>query len=590
MTLLKKIDSPYDLKKLSLDEMKTLAQEIRDGILNRVNKIGGHCSPNLGIVEATIALHYVFNSPVDKFIFDVSHQCYTHKMLTGRKSGFVGDIIKNISGFFNPNESEHDTFVLGHTSTSLSLASGVAKARDINGDNYNVIALIGDGSLSGGEAFEGLNNAAMLNSNFIIVVNDNEMSISENQGGLYKNLRELRESNGTCQNNFFKTFGYDYHYLEEGNDLEKLIELFSQAKDTTKPVVLHIHTLKGNGYTPAEENKEMFHNTVSGRINGKTPVIPANLPETYGNITTDFILKKREKDKSIVAITAATPGGVSFTKDFRQKMGDAYIDVAISEEHAMGFTSGLAKNGAKPIFAVQSSFVQRTYDQISQDIALNNSPVTVVVYCGGMSGIDMTHLGTFDISMISNIPNIVYLAPTNKEEYLSMLDWSIEQVEHPVFIRVPLGEPVVTGKKDKTNYSNLNKYQVVEKGSEIAIVALGTFFQLGEKVVSRLKQAGFNPTLINPKYITGLDEDLLEGLKDNHNLVITLEDGILDGGFGQKIASFYGDSDMKVLNYGGKKEFTDRTKVTDLYERYHLTPELIFEDIMKQQSGKLLYA
>ena len=511
-------------------------------------------------------------------------------MLTGRKSGFVGDIIKNISGFFNPSESEHDTFVLGHTSTSLSLASGVAKARDINGDDYNVIALIGDGSLSGGEAFEGLNNAAMLNSNFIIIVNDNEMSISENQGGLYKNLRELRESNGACQNNFFKTFGYDYHYLEEGNDLEKLIKIFSQVKDTAKPVVLHIHTLKGNGYTPAEENKEMFHNTVSGRINGKTPIIPANLPETYGNITTDFILKKREKDKSILAITAATPGGVSFTKNFRQKMGDAYIDVAISEEHAMGFASGLAKNGAKPIFAVQSSFVQRTYDQISQDIALNNSPVTVLVYCGGMSSIDMTHLGTFDISMISNIPNIVYLAPTNKEEYLSMLDWSIEQVEHPVFIRVPLGEPVITGKKDKTNYSNLNKYRVVEKGSEIAVVALGTFFQLGEKVVARLKQAGFNPTLINPKYITGLDEELLESLKDTHNLIITLEDGILDGGFGQKIASFYGDSDMKVLNYGGKKEFTDRAKVTDLYERYHLTPELIFEDVMKQQAGKLLYA
>lgn len=454
MTLLKKIDSPYDLKKLSLGEMNTLAQEIREGILNRVNKIGGHCSPNLGIVEATIALHYVFNSPVDRFIFDVSHQCYTHKMLTGRKSGFIGDIIKNISEFFNPSESKHDPFVLGHTSTSLSLASGVAKARDINGDNYNVIALIGDGSLSGGEAFEGLNNAATLNSNFIIIVNDNEMSISENQGGLYKNLKELRESNGTSSNNFFKTFGYDYHYLENGNNLEELITLFSSVKDSNKPVVLHIHTLKGNGYVPAEENKEMFHNTVSGRINGKTPIIPSNLPETYGSITTEFILKKHEQDKSIVAITAATPGGVSFTKDFRQKMGDAYIDVAISEEHAMGFTSGLAKNGAKPIFAVQSSFVQRTYDQISQDIALNNSPVTVIVHCGGMSGIDMTHLGTFDISMISNIPNIVYLAPTNKEEYLSMLDWSIEQVEHPVFIRVPLGEPVTTGKVDKTNYSD----------------------------------------------------------------------------------------------------------------------------------------
>ncbi len=590
MTLLKKIDSPYDLKKLSINEMEALSEEIREGILNRVNKIGGHCSPNLGIVEATIALHYVFNSPIDKFIFDVSHQCYTHKMLTGRKSGFVGDIMKNISGFFNPSESEHDTFVLGHTSTSLSLASGVAKARDINGDKYNVIALIGDGSLSGGEAFEGLNNAAMLNSNFIIIVNDNEMSISENQGGLYQNLKELRESNGTCQNNFFKTFGYDYHYLENGNNIKELIELFNNVKDTTKPVVVHIHTLKGSGYTPAIENKEMFHNTVSGRINGKTPVIPNNTPETYGSITTDFILKKHAQDNSIVAITAATPGGVSFTKDFRQKMGDAYIDVAISEEHAMGFASGLAKNGAKPIFAVQSSFVQRTYDQISQDIALNNSPVTVIVHCGGMSGIDMTHLGTFDISMISNIPNIVYLAPTNKEEYLSMLDWAVEQVEHPVFIRVPLGKPVVTRKVDKTNYSELNKYKVEKEGSDIAIVGLGTFFKLGEQVYDRLKQAGFNPTLINPKFITGLDENLLENLKNNHNIVITLEDGILDGGFGQKIASFYGNSEMKVLNYGGKKEFTDRVKVTDLYERYRLTPELIFEDVMKLQSGNLLYA
>ncbi len=590
MSLLKKIDSPYDLKKLSINEMKALSQEVREGILNRVHKIGGHCSPNLGIVEATIALHYVFNSPIDKFIFDVSHQCYTHKMLTGRKSGFIGDIMKNISGFFNPSESEHDTFVLGHTSTSLSLASGVAKARDINGENYNVIALIGDGSLSGGEAFEGLNNAAMLNSNFIIIVNDNEMSISENQGGLYQNLKELRDSNGACQNNFFKTFGYEYHYLENGNNLEELIDLFNSVKDTNKPVVLHIHTLKGSGYIPAIENKEMFHNTISGRINGKTPVIPNDLPETYGSITTDFILKKHEQDKSIVAITAATPGGVSFTKDFRQKMGDAYIDVAISEEHAMGFTSGLAKNGAKPIFAVQSSFVQRTYDQISQDIALNNSPVTVIVHCGGMSGIDMTHLGTFDISMISNIPNIVYLAPTNKEEYLSMLDWSIEQVEHPVFIRVPLGAPVVSGKIDKTNYSVINKYQTVKEGSDIAIIGLGTFFTLGEKVYNRLKQAGFNPTLINPKFITGLDENLLEDLKNKHNVIITLEDGILDGGFGQKIASFYGSSEMKVLNYGGKKEFTDRVNVNDLYERYRLTPDLIFEDVMKLQSGSLLYA
>lgn len=578
MAVLDKINSPADVKNLSKDEISTLADEIRKGILTRVNAVGGHLGPDLGIVEATIALHKVFNSPVDKFVFDVSHQCYPHKMLTGRKDGFTNPLEHHeISGYFAPQESAHDTFIIGHTSTSVSLATGLAKARDLKGENYNVIALIGDGSLSGGEAFEGMNNASVLGSNIIIIVNDNEMSIAENQGGLYKNLKLLRETNGTAELNYFKSFGFDYYYVENGNDVDALTDVFSKVKGTKKPTVVHIHTLKGKGFKPAEESKEWGHWALPGLLEKQEP---QPVSENYNTITTDYILKKQKEDKTVIAITPATPGATGFGKDFRDALGKNYTDVGIAEEHAVAYASALAKNGAKPILAIISSFVQRTYDQLSQDLALNNSPATILVNWGTIMEMDATHLGSFDIPLISNIPNIVYLAPTCKEEYLKMLDYSLEQTEHPVVIRVPYGE-VVSGKEDSTDYSVLNKYEVTDKGSEVAILGLGNFYHLGKKVKDELaKTAKINATLINPKFITGLDEELLNELKVNHKLVITLEDGCLDGGFGEKIARFYGNSDVKVLNFGGKKEFTDRVPLNVLYERYHLTPELIVKDCL----------
>lgn len=579
MAILDKINSPQDVKELSLDEMEALASEIRNGILTRVNTIGGHLGPDLGIVEATIALHKVFNSPVDKFVFDVSHQCYPHKMLTGRKDGFANPLNTDISGYFNPNESEHDTFIIGHTSTSVSLATGVAKARDLKGENYNVIALIGDGSLSGGEAFEGLNNASVLGSNIIIIVNDNEMSIAENQGGLYENLALLRETNGKAELNYFKTFGFDYYYVENGNDIGDLIEVFESVKDTNKPTVVHIHTLKGKGYKPAEENKEWGHWTLPHFMDEKSET--AAPVESYASITTDFILEKQKKDNTVITISPATPGATGFGQDFRDALGKNYTDVGIAEEHAVAYSSALAKNGAKPVLSILSSFIQRTYDQLSQDLALNNSPATILVNWGAISEMDATHLGSFDIPLISNIPNIVYLAPTCKEEYLKMLDYALEQTEHPVVIRVPFGAVVSSGKVDETDYSLLNKFDVVEEGSDIAIIGLGNFYHLGKKVKEQLKSQNINATLINPKFITGVDEIVLNKLKGNHKLVITLEDGCVDGGFGEKISRFYGNSDVKVLNFGGKKEFTDRVPLNVLYKRYHLIPELIVDDIKK---------
>lgn len=576
--MLEKINSPKDLKELTINEMEVLAQDIRAGIINRVNTIGGHLGPDLGVVEATIAMHYVFNSPQDKFVFDISHQCYPHKMLTGRKQGFTNPLEHpEISGYSNPQESEHDHFVIGHTSTSVSLATGLAKARDLKGEKSNVIALIGDGSLSGGEAFEGFNNAAVLNSNFIIIVNDNEMSIAENQGGLYKNLAELRASNGTASNNIFTAMGFEYFYVEEGNNIEKLIDVFKQVKETTKPTVVHIHTLKGKGFEPAEINKEMFHWTVPGFLNPQENV---TYPESYTSVTIDYFLKKKEEEPKLMVISPATPGATGFTKDIREKLGKNYTDVGIAEEHAVAYASGLATNGAKPVLTVLSSFIQRAYDQLSQDLALNNSPATILVCWGGISGADMTHLQTFDIPLICNIPNIVYLAPTNKEEYLAMLDWSIEQNQHPVAIRMPESELITTGVEDKTDYSILNKYQIVESGETVAILGLGSFFKLAKELKQELKEKlNINATLINPKFITGADNDLLEHLKANHKIVITLEDGVLDGGFGEKIARYYGPSNMKVLNYGGHKEFTDRIPVEELYKRYKLTKEQITQDV-----------
>lgn len=580
MSYLDNINSPADVKKLNLKELEALAEEIRSAILNRDSKIGGHVGPNLGIVETTIALHYVFNSPEDKIVYDVSHQSYPHKILTGRKNGFLTDEgMRKISGYTTPAESEHDHFIVGHTSTSVSLACGLAKARDLKGEKHNVIAVIGDGSLSGGEALEGFDNAAVLNSNIIIIVNDNEMSIAENHGGLYGNLRLLRQTGGKAECNMFKALGFDYRYLEEGNDIAKLTSLMKEVKDTDKPTVLHIHTEKGKGYKPAEEHKETWHWSVPFDIASGNPTIDLS-GENYNSITVNYLQEKIAKDKKVVLINAGTPGAIGMTPDMRQKFGRNFVDVGIAEEHGVAMASALAKGGCKPVFWVLSSFVQRTYDQLSQDLALNKNPAVILIGWNGISGGDATHLGTFDIPLISNIPNLVYLAPTTKEEYLSMLDWGIEQTAHPVVIRIPSTVAHAEKETEKT-FERLNTYKVEQQGSNVALIAAGSFFELGRRAAAKLAEQGITATLVNPRYLTGLDENLLNSLKADHKIVATLEDGELDGGFGEKIARFYGDSNMKVLNFGAKKEFTDRVPVEELYKRYHLTPELIAADILK---------
>ncbi|MDU1412012.1 MAG: 1-deoxy-D-xylulose-5-phosphate synthase [Clostridium sp.] len=579
-SVLSKINSPKDLRKFSLDELNVLADEIRDVLIKKVNVTGGHMAPNLGMVEATIAMHYVFNSPVDKMVFDVSHQSYVHKILTGRKEAFINtDKYYSISGYTNPEESDHDHFVVGHTSTSVSLATGLAKARDLKGDKENIIAIIGDGSLSGGEAYEGLNNAAVLNSNMIILVNDNEMSIAENQGGLYGNLAKLRDTKGEAECNFFKALGFDYYYIEDGNNIKNVIEALEKVKDTDKPVVVHMHTLKGKGLDMAEKNKEHWHWIMPGEVDGSFDATKNG--ENYGSVTADFITEKYKEDKTVIAISPATPGVTGFTPEFREKAGVNYIDVGIAEEHAVAFASGIAANGGKPIIGVHSSFIQRTYDQLSQDLSLNKNSATILVFGNGISGADATHLGIFDIPLISNIPNMVYLAPTTKEEYLRMINWSVDQNDYPVAIRIPSGKLISTGVKDTTNYSDLNKYKVESKGSKVAIIGLGSFLELGKNTKKALKEkTGNDATLINPRFITGIDEELLEDLKVNHEVVITLEDGVLHGGFGEKISRFYGSSEMKVLNFGSDKEFTDRVSLDELYDRYHLKEELIINDII----------
>lgn len=579
---IEQINSPKDLKQLTAEQMTVLAGEIRQALLNRLSTCGGHIGPNLGMVEATIALHFVFDSPKDKLVFDVSHQCYTHKILTGRKEAFLNPAkYASVSGYTNPHESEHDFFIIGHTSTSVSLACGLAKARDLKRDSENVIAVIGDGSLSGGEAYEGLSNAAEMGTNLIIVVNDNDMSIAENHGGLYGNLRQLRESKGEAPCNFFKSLGLDYLYVDEGNDISALIAAFRQVKDASHPVVVHIHTQKGKGYAFAEQNREKYH--WGGPFNLQTGE-PKNrsTAEDYGDLTGRFLLEEMAKDPTLVAISSGTPTVLGFTPERRQQAGRQFVDVGIAEEHAVALASGIAANGGHPVYGVYSTFIQRCYDQLSQDLCINNNPAVIAVFAGTVNGMnDVTHLGFFDIPLIANIPNMVYLAPTCKEEYFAMMRWAIQQREHPVAVRVP--GVVVESRQEPfdTDYSMLNRYRVTQQGRRVAILALGSFYGLGEAVRTKLEaDAGLQATLINPRYITGLDTDLLESLKTDHQIVVTLEDGVLDGGFGEKIARYYGDSAMRVLNFGLRKEFADRYVAAELMRANRLTDTQIVKDIL----------
>lgn len=576
--LLENIYSPKDVKVLTMKQLHELAQEIRDGILNRDSHIGGHVGPNLGIVEVTIAMHYVFNCPEDKFVFDVSHQSYPHKMLTGRAFGYYdNNRFQEISGYSSPAESpEYDQFELGHTSTSISLASGLQKARDIKGTKENIVVVIGDGSLSGGEALEGLDEVGELGTGIIIVVNDNEMSIAENHGGLYKNLALLRETNGQAECNLFRAMGLDYQYIADGNDVETLIKAFLQVKGIDHPIVLHIHTEKGKGYAPAEQNKEPWHWSMPFDIETGKPKAEGG-GEDYGNMTAEYLLEEMKKDKHLVAVTSGTPTVAGFFKARREEAGAQHVDVGIAEEQAVAMISGMAKGGIRPVYNVYSTFIQRTYDQIAQDLCINNNPAVINVFLASLYGMnDITHIGFYDIPMLSNIPNLVYLAPTCWEEYKAMLAWGIKQTSHPVAIRVPGGAVTHNDEQFDEDYSALNRFKMTHKGSKVAIVALGAFYGLGKQVAEMLKeQKGIDATLINPRYITGLDEEMLESLKADHEKVITLEDGALEGGFGEKIARFYGDSDMKTHCFGIKKGLYDRYDYQQLAKDNELTPEQI---------------
>ena len=575
------INSPADVKKLNIMQLNVLAEEMRHALLTRASRHGGHFGPNFGMVEAIIAMHYVFDSPKDKIVFDVSHQCYPHKMLTGRKDAYLyEEHYDDVSGYTNLDESEHDFFTVGHNSTSISLACGLAKARDLNGEDGNVIAVIGDGSLSGGEALEGLDFASELNSNMIIVANDNDMSIAENHGGLYANLKLLRETNGQAECNLFKAMDLDYIYVDKGNDIASLIEAFEKVKDTKKAIVVHINTLKGKGYAPAEQTKEQWHWHMPFDIATGESLFKDGEPD-FSDASLEYLLKKMDEDKSVVAITAGTPTVMGFTADMRAKAGKQFVDVGIAEETAVALASGIAANGGKPVFGVYSSFIQRAYDQITQDVCINGNAVTFTVFAGSVYGMnDVTHLGLQDIPMLNSIPGLVYLAPVTKEDYIAMLDWSLTQNEYPVAIKVPGGRMISTGTPVTKDFSKLDTYEVTKKGSRVAILGLGTFYENAVKAADILKAShGIDATVINPYYISGIDADTLNELKKDHTVVATLEDGYLEGGFGAKIAAYYGSSDMKVLNFGIKKEFIDRYDASEVLKDNHLTPEQIAEDI-----------
>ncbi len=580
---IEKIKSPADLKGLDMDALRVVADETRGAVMNRVSKHGGHVGPNLGFVEATVALHYVFDAPKDKIVFDVSHQSYPHKVLTGRVSGFLGDAdeMNAVSGYSSPTECpEYDNFEVGHTSTSVSLATGLQKARDIKGTDENIIAVIGDGSLSGGEAFEGLDEASELGTGIIIVVNDNEMSIAENHGGIYKNLRALRESNGTCNHNWFKAWGFEYRYLEDGNDVEKLVEVFRSVKGTKVPTVVHIHTEKGHGFAPAVQNKEKWHwGMPFNPLDGSRPEMGHS--ESYEELYSNWMLEHMKKDKTLVAVTSGTPTVAGFTPKKRLEAGSQHVDVGIAEEQAVAMVSGMAKGGLRPVWTVYSTFIQRTYDQIAQDLCINANPAVINVAWGGTASLnDITHICLFDIPMLCSIPGLVYLAPTTCEEYFAMLNWAVMQDRKPVAIRIPSNGVVHTDRPVDVDYGFESKYLVAHKGKDVAVIAAGSFYQKGESVVKLLADKGIDATLINPRYLNEVDTDTLDSLRADHRLVVTLEDGCKDGGFGDRVAAYYGATDMKVLVCGVKKDLYDRYDLQQLLADNRLLDNQIVDDIM----------
>ena len=568
--LLNKINGPKDLKKLNLDQMNQLAKEIRTLILEKDAAEGGHLGPDLGIVEATIAYHYVFDAPKDKIVWDVSHQTYPHKMLTGRAPAWLDpDHYQDVTPYSNPDESPYDYYAVGHTSTSISLATGMAKARDLMGKHENIMALIGDGSMTGGMAYEGLNNAAIEKHNLVVVANDNQMSIDENVGGLVTALKKLRDSNGETKENPFTAMGFDYRYVADGNNIKDMIDAFKAVKDVDHPILLHINTLKGKGYQPAIDNEEAHHWVMPFDLKTDKPISPAPEGPTANSVALDEVIKHINSGENIMAIDAAISGVFGLDK-IKNEYPDHYTDVGIAEQESVGFAAGAAKEGAIPVLFENSTFLQRAFDQLSHDVAANDLPVVMMVAGGGISGTSKTHLGIFDQVMISNLPNWIYLAPTTLNEEKAMMEWAIKQRKHPVAIKMPT-KAVPEGKQVEANCDEI-KYQV-KKGKDVAILALGDFYSLGEKVADKL-----GATLVNPVSANILDKNTLDQLAADHEVIVTLEDNSLDGGFGEKVASYLG-AKTKVLNFGQKRVYTDQIPLEQIYKDNHLTVDQIVEDI-----------
>lgn len=628
--ILSSIHTPADVHALSAQQLRDLCLEIRATLLDYGKKHGGHIGSNLGVVELTVALHRVFDSPRDRFIFDVSHQSYVHKMLTGRAEAYLDQSrFDEVTGFTNPLESEHDSFVLGHTGTSISLACGLAKTRDMQrgaaGESTigNVIAIIGDGSLSSAIAFEGLNNAAEQGGNLIIIVNDNEMSIAEDFGGMYGQLAKLRTSNGMAELNLFKAFGLDYRYVEQGNDVDALVEVLNEVKDIDHPIVVHIHTTKGLGFndeTEADNGSDGCNQTNPQPHAGQCEANHWQDPEAslgkpldarkyYGEMAMASLERRFNNEPGLVVISPATPGSNGITRDFRERAGAHYVDTGITEEHAAAFAAGIARAGGRPVLATSATFFQRTFDQLQQELALNHVPATLLIFGAGISGADNTHSGTFDMTMFANVPDVTCLAPASGEQMLDMLAWATGPSEHGVVaIRMPGEQILALERAADMAFDPLQRaeehdpavniagacpfarYQIVQPGRDVAILGLGNTMPLAAEITSALaendeKHAAITATLVDALQYSTMDAELLAMLADGHRLVVTLEDGQLEGGWGEKVTAFYANSSntnasrVRVLNFGAAKEFTDRVPLGELNERYGLTSETIVSRI-----------
>lgn len=628
--ILSSIHTPADVHALSAQQLRDLCLEIRATLLDYGKKHGGHIGSNLGVVELTVALHRVFDSPRDRFIFDVSHQSYVHKMLTGRAEAYLDQSrFDEVTGFTNPLESEHDSFVLGHTGTSISLACGLAKTRDMQrgaaGESTigNVIAIIGDGSLSSAIAFEGLNNAAEQGGNLIIIVNDNEMSIAEDFGGMYGQLAKLRTSNGMAELNLFKAFGLDYRYVEQGNDVDALVEVLNEVKDIDHPIVVHIHTTKGLGFndeTEADNGSDGCNQTNPQPHAGQCEANHWQDPEAslgkppdarkyYGEMAMASLERRFDNEPGLVVISPATPGSNGITRDFRERAGAHYVDTGITEEHAAAFAAGIARAGGRPVLATSATFFQRTFDQLQQELALNHVPATLLIFGAGISGADNTHSGTFDMTMFANVPDVTCLAPASGEQMLDMLAWATGPSEHGVVaIRMPGEQILALERAADMAFDPLQRaeehdpavniagacpfvrYQIVQPGRDVAILGLGNTMPLAAEITSALAEndeehAAITATLVDALQYSTMDAELLAMLADGHRLVVTLEDGQLEGGWGEKVTAFYANSSntkashVRVLNFGAAKEFTDRVPLGELNERYGLTSETIVSRI-----------